>query len=85
MSNLTLYRIQERARKAVEAGKINEATKLLQNLATHLFSQGKSEFATSVLHEASHLQRTSEYSEVGDKRIKYGTRALLLLPGKMEK
>ncbi len=85
MSNLTLYRIQERARKAVDEGKINEATKMLQNLATHLFAQGQPEFAATVLHEASHLQRTSGFSETGDKRIKYGTRALLLLPSNMEK
>lgn len=85
MSTLTLYRIQDRARKAVEEGRITDATRLLQNLATHLFAQGNSEFAATVLREASHLQRTSNFSEVGDKRIKYGTRALLLLPSNMEK
>jgi Ca-activated chloride channel family protein len=78
MSNLTLYRIQEKARKAVQDGDVSEATRLLQNVATNLFSQGQGELAHVVLKEASHVERTSGYSDDGDKRIKYGTRSLLL-------
>jgi Ca-activated chloride channel family protein len=78
MSNLTLYRIQEKARQAVQEGDAVEASRLLQNVATNLFSQGQGELAHVVLKEASHIERTSGYSDDGDKRIKYGTRSLLL-------
>jgi Ca-activated chloride channel family protein len=78
MSNLTLYRIQEKARQAVQDGDATGAARLLQNVATNLFSQGQTELAHVVLKEASHVERTSGYSDDGDKRIKYGTRSLLL-------
>ncbi len=78
MSRLTLYRIQEKARQEVDAGEISKATRHLQYLATHLLSQGERELAHVVLIEAEHIQQTQKFSKEGDKRIKYGTRALLL-------
>jgi Ca-activated chloride channel family protein len=84
MSTLTLYRIQERARLAVQNGQVKEATRLLQNVATHLFSQGEISLARTVINEAENIQEKKKFSEDGDKRIKYGTRALLL-PASMEK
>lgn len=80
MSKLTLYRLQEKAKQDVAAGNIQKATQRLQNLASHLFAQGDKEFAQSVLLEADHIQRTRQYSKEGDKKIKYGTRSLLMLP-----
>ncbi len=79
MSKLTLYRLQERARIEVKGGNYNQATRHLQHLATHLLSQGNRELARTVLMEADHIQRTHQFSKEGDKRIKYGTRALLML------
>ncbi len=81
MSKLTLYRLQEKAKQDVAAGNIQKATQRLQNLASHLLAQGDKEFAQSVLLEADHIQRTHQYSKEGDKKIKYGTRSLLMLPG----
>jgi len=81
MSRLTLYRIQERARQEVIAGDVAKATKHLQYLATHLLSQGERELAHTVLVEAEHIHKSQQFSKEGDKRIKYGTRALLLSPG----
>ena len=78
ISQLTLYRMQERARLDVAKGNIKEATRRLQYLATNLLSQGQRELARAVLNEAANLQRSSSFSEEGEKRIKYGTRALLL-------
>ncbi len=78
MSRLTLYRIQERARKEAADGNVKEATRHLQYVATHLLAQGQKELARTVLGEAIHLQQNSTFSEDGEKRIKYGTRALLL-------
>ncbi len=81
MSKLTLYRLQERARSEVDAGEPAKATKHLQYLATNLISQGQKELAQTVLVEAESVNRYSKFSKEGDKRIKYGTRALLLPPG----
>lgn len=81
LSKLTLYRLQERARNEVEMGEIANATKHLHHLATHLLARGDRELAHTVLVEAEHIQQSRRFSKDGDKRIKYGTRALLLLPG----
>jgi Ca-activated chloride channel family protein len=83
MSRLTLYRMQERARKDVGDGRIPEATRRLQNIATHLLAQGNRELARTVLAEANYLQQHQTFSEDGEKNLKYGTRNLLL-PGNVE-
>ncbi len=80
MSRLTLYRIQEKARIEVGRGNLTQATRHLHHLATHLLAKGERELAHTVLMEAEHIQQTQHFSEEGDKRIKYGTRGLLLLP-----
>lgn len=80
MSALTLYKIQERARQDVLEGKYNDATRRLQNIATHLLSRGEEDLAQTVMNEASRIQYQRSFSEDGEKRIKYGTRALLLPP-----
>jgi len=81
MAKLSLYRLQEKARKEVENGDINHAAQHLQYLATHLLAEGDRELAHTVLVETEHIQQSHRFSQEGDKRIKYGTRALLLLPG----
>jgi Ca-activated chloride channel family protein len=78
LSRLTLYRMQEQARVDIAAGNFEQATHRLQNLATHLFSQGEKGLARTVLAEADRLEKEHTFSEQGEKRIKYGTRALLL-------
>jgi Ca-activated chloride channel family protein len=77
MSQMTLYRMQERARLSLKKGDIQAATQALQNLASHLLSEGHNELAQSVLNEVVHIQHTQTFSEEGEKRIKYGTRSLL--------
>ena len=81
LSRLTLYRMQERVRKDVNAGRFEMASKRLQSLATHLLSQGERELAHTVLVEAEHIKQSRSFSKDGDKRIKYGTRAFLLPAG----
>jgi Ca-activated chloride channel family protein len=85
MAKLTLYRMQERVRKEVSEGHIDKATRHLHYLATHLLSQGDRELAHTVLIEAEHIQQSRRFSKEGDKRIKYGTRALLLPSGPEQK
>ncbi len=81
ISRLTLYRLQEKAHAEVAAGQITDAAQHLQHLATHLLAQGDRKLAHTVLMEAEHIQQNHEFSEEGSKRVKYGTRALLMSPG----
>ncbi len=80
LSRLTLYRLQEQARLEVTEGKFSQASQHLQQLATHLLRQGNQDLAHTVLLEIENIKEKQTYSLEGDKRIKYGTRALLL-PG----
>jgi Ca-activated chloride channel family protein len=81
MSKLTLYRMQEQARKDVAAGDVKKATQRMQHLATHLLAKGKNDLAKTVIKEAKRLEDGKPSSEEATKQIKYGTRALLLPPG----
>jgi Ca-activated chloride channel homolog len=78
LSRLTLYRMQERARSAADAGQFDAAVRNLQNLATHLLSQGEHSLAKTALFEAENLEKMHAWSASGNKDIKYSTRALLL-------
>jgi Ca-activated chloride channel homolog len=80
MSRLTLYRMQEQAQKELESGHAQEATRRLQNMATHLLSLGESDLALAVLREVENIINTHSLSEEGIKRIKYGTRSLVKPP-----
>jgi Ca-activated chloride channel family protein len=78
LSQITLYRMQERARQEVSEGKILEAGKRLQRLATQLLALGARELAQTAIVEAERIQQTHLLSAEGEKRMKYGTRSLLL-------
>jgi Ca-activated chloride channel family protein len=78
ISRVTLYRLQEKARREVMDGQIEVANKRLQSLATQLLAQGKHALANTVLAEARHLLNTRSLTQEGEKDIKYGTRALFL-------
>lgn len=80
LSKVTLYRIQERARLAVESGDSGKAVQHLQRLATNLLSQGEKSLARTILLEAQHIEHQNAFTEGGEKQIKYGTRSLLM-PG----
>jgi Ca-activated chloride channel homolog len=82
LSRLTLYRIQERAQAAAEAGEYDAASRHLHNLATHLLSQGETSLAKTALFEAENLEKMHAWSASGSKDIKYSTRALLLTSAK---
>ena len=78
MSKLTLYRMQEKVREDIKFGEIRSATQSLQNIATHLLSQGETDLAKTTLLEVQNLKNKQKLSQVGEKQIKYGTRSLLL-------
>jgi Ca-activated chloride channel family protein len=64
-------------------GDLNSATRHMEYLATHLLQKGEHELAQSVLNEVTHMRSNQSFSEEGEKRIKYGTRSLLL-PARIE-
>ncbi len=78
MSLLSLYYMQERAREEMGKGDINSATRHMKNLATHLLNKGEENLAQSILDEVAYIQQNQSFSEDGEKRLKYGTRSLLL-------
>ena len=77
IAGLMAYRLQARAWKDVEAGRIEEATQRLQMAGTRLFGAGEQELARTVQDEATRLLRSGSASEEGRKRIKFGTRGLM--------
>lgn len=77
LSKLTLYRLQEKAREALNKGNIEEATKRLNNLATRLLEMGQKELAQATLSEAQRVAQTRALSAQGKMTIKYQTRALV--------
>lgn len=81
LSKLTLYRIQEKAEKALANGNIKEATRHLENLSTRLFQAGEPDLAKQAMDEAQRVAQTSKLSAEGQKNLKYGTRMLLLGSG----
>lgn len=85
LSRLTLYRMQERARNAADAGQFDTAARQLQALATHLLSKGEHALAKTALFEADNLEKMHAWSASGNKDVKYSTRALLLGGGAKEK
>lgn len=85
LSQLALYRLQEKARHEVDQGQIDSATRHLRHLASQLASQGEHELAKTALLEAENLDRIQAFSGEGGKQIKYGTRALVVPPREEEK
>ena len=84
LSRLMLYRMQERAQEEIRNGRIEQATRHLQSLASNLIAQGERNLAQTILLEVNHLQRQNVLSPEGSKKLNYGTRALLNVPQKKE-
>lgn len=78
MTLLSLYHMQERAGEEMGRGDLNSATRHMENLATHLVNKGEGDLAQSVLDEVAYIRKNQSFSEDGEKRLKYGTRSLLL-------
>lgn len=80
LSNMAIYRLQEKAENAANSGDMDNAVRRLNYLATRLLEQGEQNLAKTVLLEAENLLRQGTMSQEGQKNIKYGTRALLIAP-----
>ncbi len=81
---ISLIHMQERAREEITKGEYNAAARHMENLATHLLRKGEEKLADSVFNEVAYLRHNQAFSEEGEKRIKYGTRSLLL-PARTDK
>jgi Ca-activated chloride channel family protein len=77
LGKLTLYRMQERAQQALEAGDVRQATKTLENLANRLQAMGETELAQQARAEAQQVAHTANLTERGKKALKYHTRSLV--------
>ncbi len=78
IQSLMFYRLQERANEALDEGRVHEATRNLEHLATRLFEQGLEDLGRAAMREAQRVSQTHMLSENGSKQLKYGTRALML-------
>jgi len=78
LSQINLFKMQERARQEVREGKIEAASIRLQNVATQLIKMGEHDLANTIIIEAERIRKSYMLSPEGAKNIKYGTRALLL-------
>lgn len=78
LSLISLVEMQERAREEMSHGDIDSATRHMENLATQLLRKGEKNLAQSVLNEVAYIKNNQSFSEEGEKRLKYGTRSLLL-------
>ena len=78
LSQISLYRMQEKARHEAELGQSAQAARRLENLATQLLASGERELAKSALSEADRLVHSRRLSSEGEKVLKYGTRALMI-------
>jgi Ca-activated chloride channel family protein len=82
VSQLNLYRLQDKARQAMQTGEIAKATRRLESLATHLLEAGERKLARAVRAEVANIRQSQSLSEEGIKRIKYGTRCLPGIQGR---
>ncbi len=80
MGKLTIYKMQERAMADLEDGLIESAVARFKTMATRLLDIGEVELARAALLEAGRLSQTGSLSAAGRKRIRYGTRGLIVTP-----
>jgi Ca-activated chloride channel family protein len=78
--SLTLYYMQERSREDVKVGNIVRATRRLNYLASRLIAEGEVRLANRVFSESETILKTHQFSQDGEKELKYGTKMLLSLP-----
>lgn len=76
LRRVTLYRMQEQAWTALDEGRVDQATRQLEMVATRLFDLGQKRLAQAAMLEAGHVARVGNATARGRKEIKYGTRSL---------
>ncbi len=80
-----LFRMEERANFDIKKGNITSGTKTLQYIAKKIGEMGIVQLSEFIQSEALQLGIKGKYTEEAEKKIRYGTRELCLLPEKAEK
>lgn len=80
-----LFRMEERANFDIKKGNITSGTKTLQYIAKKIGEMGINQLSEFIQSEALQLGIKGKYTEEAEKKIRYGTRELCLLPEKTEK
>lgn len=75
--SLSMYRLNEKVQEEVEAGDVEMATTRMRYLSTRLLQAGEDQLAHQAHMEAERLTNIGSLSSEGQKRLKYGTRALM--------
>ncbi len=78
LSKFSQYSLQEKAWQEAASGDMVSATRMLSTLGTRLLASGQTDLAKMAISEAKRLERTQSLNEDVKKRLKYGTRALML-------
>lgn len=78
LNKLSHHHLQERAFQQAANGDNKSATRTLSVLGTRLLASGQPELARMAITEARRLEGNNAVSEDAKKRIKYGTRALVM-------
>ncbi len=78
LGKLAIFRMQEQAYDALESGDPEAASQKLEIMATRLLDLGELELANAARLEAGRLARSGRLSPAGRKKLKYGTRSLMM-------
>ncbi|HHS97858.1 MAG TPA: VWA domain-containing protein [Chloroflexi bacterium] len=81
VNKVNLFRMQERAWRALEEGRKEEARQQLEAVATRLLDLGETDLAHIALLEAQRMAQGEEVSKRAKKAIYFGTRHLRLSEG----
>ncbi len=84
LGRLAIFKMQEKTMQDLESGQVSTAARRLETMATRLLNLGETELARAALLEAGRLARTGGISADGQKKIKYGTRSLSILPKEIQ-
>jgi Ca-activated chloride channel family protein len=74
---LNMYRLNEKVIADVNAGQLNSATKRMKHLTTRFLEAGQTRLAQQAHLEGQRLANMGTLSLEGQKKLKFGTRALL--------
>ena len=80
LSHMNVFRLQERAWRALDSGNSVQATQLLEFASTQLLNMGHRELSRAALLEAGRVAQGGAPTLGGRKKLRYGTRSLAIVP-----
>jgi Ca-activated chloride channel family protein len=76
VERVNAFRLQNKAMEDIKSGNVTGATQKLRSVATRLLELGETELAEAANQEANNLESQGEMSNLGTKKLQYGTRKL---------